>query len=41
MRMLEANDAIATSTNLLNRLPTVLRSLLWTATPILGKTEVM
>jgi hypothetical protein len=39
--MLEANDAIATSTNLLNRLPTVLRSLLWTAAPIRGKTEVM
>jgi hypothetical protein len=39
--MLEANDAIATSTNLLNRLPTVLRSLLWTAAPILGNTEVM
>jgi hypothetical protein len=41
MRMLEANDAIATSTNLLNRLPTVVRSLLWTAVLILGKTEVM
>jgi hypothetical protein len=41
MRMLEASDAIATSTNLLNRLPTVVRSLLWTAAPILGNTEVM
>jgi hypothetical protein len=39
--MLEANDATATSTNLLNRLPTVVRSLLWTAAPILGRTEVM
>jgi hypothetical protein len=38
---LEPRDAIATSTNLLNRLPTVVRSLLWTAAPILGKTEVM
>ena len=41
MRMLEANDAIATSTNLLNLLPVVVRSLLRTAVLILGKTEVM
>lgn len=41
MMMLEASDAIATSTNLLNLLPTVVRSLLWTAETILGKTEVM
>ncbi len=41
MMMLEASDAIATSTNLLNRLPIVLRSLCWTAVTILGKTEVM
>jgi hypothetical protein len=41
MMMLEASDAIATSTNLLNLLPTVVRSLLWTAATILGKTEVI
>jgi hypothetical protein len=41
MRMLEASDAIATSTNLLNLLPTVVRSLLWTAATILDKTEVI
>jgi len=41
MSRLEPRDATATSTNLLNRLPTVVRSLLWTAAPILGKTEVM
>jgi hypothetical protein len=39
--MLEASDAIATSTNLLNRLATVVRSLLWKAVTILGTTEVM
>jgi hypothetical protein len=41
MMMLEASDAIATSTNLLNLLPTVVRSLLWTAATILDKTEVI
>ena len=41
MSRLEASDTIATSTNLLNRLPTVVRSLLWTAVTILGETEVM
>ena len=41
MTRLEPRDATATSTNLLNRLPTVVRSLFWTAAPILGKTEVM
>jgi hypothetical protein len=38
---LEPSDATATTMNLLNRLATVVRSLLWTAAPILGKTEVM
>jgi hypothetical protein len=41
IRMLEASDAIPTSTNLLNRLATVVRSLLWKAVTILGTTEVM
>jgi hypothetical protein len=38
---LEASDAAATSTNLLNLLVTVAPSLFWTAVTILGKTEVM
>ena len=41
VRRLEARDTIATSTNRLNRLPTVVRSLRWTAATILGETEVM
>jgi hypothetical protein len=38
---LEASDTTATTTNRLNRLPTVVRSLLWTTATILGETEVM
>jgi hypothetical protein len=38
---LEPSDTTATSTNRLNRLPTVVRSLLWTTATILGETEVM
>jgi len=41
VRRLEASDTIATSTNRLNRLPTVVRSLRWTAATILGETDVM
>jgi hypothetical protein len=41
MMMLDANDATATNTNLLNRLPTCVRSLVRTDVTILGSTEVM
>jgi len=41
IRMLEASDANATSTNLPNLLPTEVRSLLWTGATILCKTEVI
>jgi hypothetical protein len=41
VRRLEARDAIATSTNRLNRLPTVVRSLRWTTATILGEAAVM
>ena len=38
---LEPSDTIATSMNRVNRLPTVVRSLLCTTATILGETEVM
>jgi hypothetical protein len=41
MRMLDASDAIATSTNLTNRLPSWVRSLARTDVTILGSAEVM
>jgi len=41
MKMLDASDAIATSTNLMNRLPTWVRSLYRTDVTILGSAEVM
>jgi hypothetical protein len=41
MRMLDASDAIATSTNLVNRLPASVRSLARTDVTILGGAEVM
>jgi len=41
MRMLDASDATATRMNLLNRLPTWVRSLVRTDVTILGSAEVM
>jgi hypothetical protein len=41
VRRLEASDAIATSTNRLNRLPAVVRSLRWATATSLSGTEVM
>ena len=41
MKMLDARDAIATSTNLMNRLPAGVRNLSRTDVTILGGAEVM